>query len=130
MLHIIAITNHHDAVTQLQHQIGRCQQLHTRAVDAGDSGMVAVAYIEATQSFTIALGASDHHTTRDKVRRTFTTTKTIVRNLPQHLQLILMAAITDNAHHIIRMKERIGRHQLICTIRAGDTTHQHMVHRT
>ena len=113
----------------MQYQVWRCQQLHTRTIDARDGGMVAMAYIEATQALTIALGARNHHPSRDEMRRAFASTKTVVRDLTQDIELRLVALITDDTNHIPGLKNSIGCHQFIGAIVAYDTADQHRMDR-
>ena len=129
MTHIIAIAHDHDTVTQLQHQIRCSQQLDTRTVDTRNGGMIAMAYVETTQSLAIALRASDHHTARDKVRRTFWSAETIVRHFAQDPKVFLVAFITDNTNRIFWIENSIGHHQFVGAIATYDTTDQHRIYR-
>ena len=91
--------------------------------------MVAMTYIKRTQTFTIALSTRYYNTTRDEMVTAFTTTKTIVRNLAQYLQVLLMAFIRDNTDDIIGIKDCSGIYQFVGTISTGNTADHHLTDR-
>ena len=113
----------------MQNEVGRRQQLNTRAVDARDGGMIAMAHIEGAEALAVALGAGDHHAARDEVIG-LATIEAIVRDLAQGLQVLLVAFVADNTHHIARIKDRVRRHQLVGTAGADDTRDEGILNRT